>query len=96
MQKIFQDIPGCKVIIDDIIYADCQENHDKILKTVLTRLRDINLTPNKDKCEFNKTGLKFMGYTLSRERSKTDNLKVGALRDLTPPTNASEVKSLLG
>ena len=63
---------------------------------VLTRLRDKHLTLNKDKSEFNKTELKFMGHTLSREGIKIDNLKVKALRDATPPTNASEVKGLLG
>ena len=38
LQQILQDIPNCKNIVDDIIiYADNQEDHDKVLKMVLTR-----------------------------------------------------------
>ena len=97
MQQILQDIPGCKVIIDDIIiYADSQENHDKILKLVLTRLHEKNLTLNKDKCEISKSELRNMGHTLSKHGLKIDDLKVNAVREAKPPTNASEVKSLLG
>ena len=96
MQQILQDIPGCRVIIDDIIiYADSQENHNKILKLVLTRLREKGLTLNKDKCEINKSELRYMGHTLSKHGLKIDDLKVKAVRNAKPPTNASEVKSLL-
>lgn len=97
MQQMLQDIPGCKSIADDIIiYADSVENHDKILTLVLTRLREANLTLNKDKCDFHKTELKFMGHTLSKQGIKIDDSKVKAVRDAEPPQNASEVKSFLG
>ena len=48
LQQILQDIPSCKNIVDDIIiYADNQEDHDKVLKMVLTRLRDNCLVLSK-------------------------------------------------
>ncbi|MEW8545684.1 MAG: RNase H-like domain-containing protein, partial [Candidatus Thiodiazotropha sp.] len=97
IQQVIQDIPGCKNIADDIIiYAANQQEHDKILKMLLARLREKNLTVNKNKCEFNKSELKFMGHTLSSKGLKIDESKVQAVRDTPPPTNPTEVKSFLG
>ena len=97
LQQILQDIPNCKNIVDDIIiYADNQEDHDKVLKMVLTRLREKNLTLNKSKCEFNKSELKFMSHVLSSKGIQIDEAKVKAVRDAEPPQNAGEVLSFLG
>ena len=81
----------CKNIVDDImIYADNQEDHDKVIKMVLTRLRVKNLTLNKNKCEFNKSELKFMGRVLSTFGNQIDETKLKAVRDAEPPKNANE------
>ena len=41
IQQVIQDIPGCRNIIDDIIiYASNQQEHDKILRMLLPRLRE--------------------------------------------------------
>ncbi|MCG7869746.1 MAG: hypothetical protein JAY74_25675 [Candidatus Thiodiazotropha taylori] len=97
IQHIIQDIPGCKNIADDIIiFAQNQEEHNKILRMLLTRLREKNLTLNRDKCEFNKSELKFMGHILSDTGLKIDASKVKAVLDTKEPTNASECKSFLG
>ena len=97
LQQILQDIPNCKNIVDDIIiYADNQEDHDKVLKMVLTRLREKNSTLNKNKCEFNKSELKFLGHVLSKFGIQIDEAKVKGVRDAEPPKNANEVLSFLG
>ena len=76
IQHLIQDIPGCKNIADDIIiFAQNQEEHNKILRMLLTRLRDKNHTLNKDKCEFNKSELKSMGHVLSDQGLKIDKGK---------------------
>ena len=96
LQQILQDIPNCKNIVDDIIiYADNQEDHDKVLKMVLTRLREKNLTLNRSKCEFNKSELKFMGHILSSRGIQIDESKVKAVHDAEPPKNTAEVLSFL-
>ena len=77
IQQILQDIPICKNIVDDIIiYADNQEKHDKVLKMVLTRLREKNLTLNRDKCEFNKPSLIFISHVLSSEGIRISESKI--------------------
>ena len=73
IQQRLQDIPTCRNNADDIIiFAKNQEEHYKTLRLVLQRLRDKNLTLNKAKCEFNKSQLKFLGHTLSKEDVKPD------------------------
>ena len=97
LQQILQDIPNCKNIVDDIIiYADNREDHDKVLKMVLTRLREMNLALNRSKCEFNKSELKFMGHILSSRGIQIDESKMKAVRDAEPPKNTAEVLSFLG
>ena len=97
LQQILQYIPNCKNIVDDvIIYSDNQEDHDKVLKMVLTRLREKGLTLNRSKCEFNKPSLVFMGHVLSKQGIQIDEAKVKAVRDAEPPKNANQVLSFLG
>ena len=97
IQQVIQDIPGCKNIIDDIIiFASNQQEHDKVLRTLLTRLREKGLTLNRNKCEFNKSELKFIAHTLSSSGIKIADDKVKAVKETLPPTNPSEVKSFLG
>ena len=76
IQQILQEIPNCRNNADDIIkFAKNQEQHDKTLRLVLQRIRDKNLTLNKAKCEYNKSQLKFLGHTLSKEGVKPDTAK---------------------
>jgi hypothetical protein len=62
IQQTIQDIPGCKNLADDIIiYDKNQHGHDKTLHALLSRIRKKKPTLNRNKCEFNKSELKFMG-----------------------------------
>ncbi|MCG7879290.1 MAG: RNase H-like domain-containing protein, partial [Candidatus Thiodiazotropha endolucinida] len=97
LQHIIQDIQGCKNIADDIIiFAQNQDEHNKILEKLLSRLREKNLTLNRDKCEFNKSELRFMGHILTQNGLKIDEHKVKAALETKEPTNATECKSFLG
>ena len=71
IQHIIHDIPGCKNIADDIIiFVQNQEEHNKILRMLLERMHEKNLTLHRDKCEFNKSELRYMGHILSDEGLK--------------------------
>ena len=96
IQQVIQDIPGCKNIIDDIIiYASNQKEHDKILRMLLTRLREKGLTLNRNKCEFNKSELKFMAHTLSSSGIKIADVKVKAVKETPSPTNPLRLSNFL-
>ena len=97
LQQILQDIPNCKNIVDDIIiYADNQEDHDKVLKMVQTRLREKNLTLNKNKCELNKSELKFMGHVCRNLAFRSMKPKWRPFEMRNHRKNANEVLSFLG
>jgi len=43
------------------------EEHDKNLEYALNRVRDINMTLNKEKCVFRTTEVTYLGETVSSE-----------------------------
>ena len=97
IQQTLQDIEGCKNISDDIIiYAKTQEVHDQILRKVLQRLRDKNLSLNGDKCIFSRDSISFMGHTLTSEGLKPQDSKIQAVLQTERPSNVKEMKSFLG
>jgi transposase InsO family protein len=78
------------------VYASTREEHDATLRKVLQRLRDKNLTLNKEKCEFCRTTMKFMGHTVTAEGLMPQESKIEAVLNTAPPQNVKEVKSFLG
>ena len=92
-----EGIPGTINISDDIlVYGKSQEEHDSNLNATLQRLKDRNLTLNKAKCEFNKSSVEYFGYKFSAEGISPDPRKVEAIKKAKPPSNPTEVRSLLG
>ena len=95
IKELLTGLPGCKNISDDIIvFGKGKDEHDKNLRGVLQRLKDNNLRLNKDKCEFSKSEIRFYGHIFSSSGVKRDPKKVEAIRNGSPPQNASDVKSL--
>ena len=56
----------------------------------------MNLTFNRNKCEFNKRHLSFFGHVWSPEGISADPKKLEAIRNLKTPENPDELRSLLG
>lgn len=97
IRETLEGIPGTLNISDDIlVYGTTQEDHDKSLSATLQRLKERNLTLNKAKCEFNKSSLEYFGYKFSAQGISPDPLKVEAIQKAQPPSNPTEVRSLLG
>ena len=89
-------IPFVKNISDDI-YVGGTENatHDQHLKQMFRRLHENGLTINLPKCQFRVPTMLFFGHVFSENCMSPDPKKVEALQNVAPPTNASEVRSLL-
>ena len=97
IKELLTGLPGCKNISDDItVFGEEKDEHDKNLRGVLQRLKDNNLRLNKDKCEFSKSEIMFYGHIFSSSGVKPDPKKIEAIRNASPPQNASDIKSLLG
>ena len=97
IQQILSGIEGVRNVSDDIIIVGRdQQTHDRALHAVFARLQAKNLTLNPKKCEFNKSSIKFFGYTFSKNGVSSDPKKVAAINNAKPPSNAHEVRSFLG
>lgn len=98
INQVISGIQGAINISDDILLFSRGDvhNHRELLKSVLERLRDKNITLNRDKCQFLKKRLEFAGHIWSTEGVQPDPKKVQAIVEAPAPTNVSEVRSFLG
>lgn len=89
-------IPCVKNISDDIYIGGVDnEAHDQHLKQVFNRLHESGLTINLLKCQFRVPTMLFFGHVFSEKGMSPDPRKVEALQNVAPPTNVTEVRSLL-
>ena len=97
IRESLNGLRGVTNISDDIlVFGSDQTEHDFNLRACLQRIRDNGLTLNARKCVFNKQSLDFFGYTFSASGLSVDAKKVQDIVSLPPPSNISEVRSLLG
>ncbi|XP_055856265.1 uncharacterized protein K02A2.6-like [Episyrphus balteatus] len=97
MVKQFSDIPNLEIYIDDfLIHATTKEQHDKILKLVLLRARDIGLKFNPTKSKFCQTEVTFIGHLFSHDGVRPDPSKVEAICAIPRPKSKTELQRFLG
>lgn len=97
MNKILGDLPNTAVHMDDIlVWGRSKEEHDRNVYKVLNRLRDIGMTLNRDKSEFGKTSIKYLGHILSPQGISVDPEKVSSILSMAPPTNVKELQRFNG
>ena len=97
IRQTLNGLPGTINVSDDIlVFGKSKAEHNQNLRKVLERLRNKNLTLNKKKCEFLKTSIEFLGHIFSAEGFKPCPTKLQEIFEMPTPTNASEVRSLLG
>ena len=62
ISDILAGLEGVVNMIDDtLVYGRTQEEHDKRLAATLEKIRQAGVTLNKEKCEFSRTQVKFLG-----------------------------------
>lgn len=91
--------PNLFVYLDDIIIiiiSKTLDEHVKLLREVILRLEQANLTINIDKCEFCHSSLKYLGFIVDGQGLRTDEEKVLAMVNFPRPTNTTEVKRFVG
>ena len=97
MSALLRDFEGVICLIDDIlIYGNTQEEHDEWLLAVLNRLEEAGLTLNRDKCEFSRREVKFLGHILSQDGVRSDPDKVAAVVNMEEPMTVKELRRFLG
>ena len=97
MSKILIGLDGVICMIDDVlIHGKTPQEHDQRLVAVLTRLRKANVTLNKDKCEFSKHSIRFLGQIIDSSGIRPDPEKVKAIQAMKEPENITELRRFLG
>ncbi|UYV63574.1 K02A2.6-like [Cordylochernes scorpioides] len=97
MGQILEGLEGTLCHMDDImVYGSCQEEHDKRLETVLTRVSKSGLTLNKDKCKFAVTTIKFLGHQIEPNGIQADPKRKRAILEFPKPRSVKELKQFLG
>lgn len=66
MEQILSGCEGVLIYIDDVVvFAPTKEIHDTRLRQVLDRIREFNVTLNKEKCKFSVAEVRFNAHRLS-------------------------------
>jgi len=99
MNHIFRDMIdlGLLAYIDDLlIYAKTEEEHDRIVKEVLQRLRTNRLAISPEKFVWKQLEVEFLGYVIGREGIKMSEEKVKGVLEWKSPASLTETQAFLG
>jgi Reverse transcriptase (RNA-dependent DNA polymerase) len=100
MNDIFRDLVDLGVVcvyIDDIlVFTEDIEQHRRITRLVLERLRQHQLYLRHDKCEFERTKIEYLGLVIEHNEVSMDPVKIAGVTDWPIPKNRKEVQCFLG
>ena len=98
MELVLADLcwETCLIYLDDVIvYGHNWDEHLQRLRQVLTRLQEVHLKLLSGKCQFFCKSVSFLGHIISQHGVETDPVKIQAISNWPPPTNATELRSFL-
>ena len=81
---------------DVLIFGSTQEEHGTRLHKVLQKLQSHGVTLNREKCEFNKRRLTFLGHTIDGNGISPDPQKTNAVLKMEKPKTPTELRRFLG
>jgi hypothetical protein len=100
MNDIFQDLMTEDVVsvyLDDIlIFTNSLEEHRRVTRLVLDRMRKHKLYLRPEICEFEKTKMEYLGVIISHNKVEMDPVKIAGVVDWPTTSNKTEVQSFVG
>jgi len=97
VEKVFKNCPFTANLLDDLIATGRNDSeHLENLKEVFKRCKEAGFQLNKEKCEFFKTQVEYLGHVIDKDGLKTSEKKVSCISKMPVPKNVSELKSFLG
>ena len=97
VESVVGDLEGTFAYLDDIlVWSKSEAEHEKILTELFTRLSKAGLSLAVSKCEFGKSQVDYLGYTISSQGMKAIAKKLEPLKNFPPPTKQKEVLAFLG
>ena len=80
---------------DILVFGKNPAEYHKNLLAVLSRLQDIGLTLNREKCEFYKKEVTFFGLHFSAKGISATEDRCRALKAVLAPNNVKDLRSFL-
>lgn len=97
MEGLLAGIGGVLCLLDDVLITGQDRfQHLERLHQVLQRLQDAGLVLQKEKCEFFKNEINYLGYVINKKGLKKSPEKIKAIEQAPVPTNVSQLQSFLG
>ena len=97
MDRIFKGLPQVLCYQDDILVTGKdRDEHIANLAEVLQRLQANGLTVQRDKCEFMKPSLKYLGHFIDQDGIHPVNDKVEAIKTAPPHEDITQLRAFLG
>ena len=98
MGNLFADMDMIAVYIDDIIIFGTRtfEEHMTDVDEAIERLAEKGMQINSRKCEFAKTEVDYLGFTINRQGIKPQTNKIKAIIGIKAPSNQKEVRAFVG
>ena len=88
---------GVSIYIDDLVIgSDSVEEHIRLIREVLKRLRKAGLKLKLEKCKFMQKKIDYLGHTLSDRGIEVNDLKVRSIKNYPTPKDKKQIKSFLG
>ena len=95
MKDILSDLIDeiCGIFMDDILnWGEDDFEHNVNLYRLLKRLDKNNVAINLEKSKFHLNSVQYLGSIISADGISVSDEHIKAIRDATPPTNASELR----
>ena len=97
MSKVLEGLDGVVCQVDDVlVFGKDQAEHDARVIAALERIEKAGVTLNKEKCEFRKRQVKFLGHLIDAEGIRADPEKTAALQEMPTPKTISELCRFMG
>ena len=92
IDSVIDGLDGVVKSTDDfLVFGKDKAEHDKRLQTLLERLKANHVTLNKEKCEFSKSDVEFIGHRVSDNGVKPLSSRVQAISEYKVPNNVTEL-----
>ena len=97
MNKILEGLSGVVCLVDDVlVFGTTEEEHQQRLEAVLKRIEEAGATLNKDKCEFCKDSIKFLGHIIDQNGIQSDPDKTSAVVQMPTPQSLTDLRRFMG
>lgn len=97
INEVLHGLDFCYAYIDDILVASTsEEEHKYHLRELFERLQQFGVRLNPAKCVFGEAQVKFLGYLISKEGTRSLPEKVEAIQNFNKPETVKQLRQFLG